>query len=190
MKKLWIGISILLLMTGCGKEEKTLSCSSTNETNGVRTNNKYEIKYIDDEVKQIKITYDYNQEKITEKDGIDVDTNGLDTNDNTNQNDGTLESDEVIDGVIGDALDTTINGITKTILDLAGIKNTYENQINNYDNIEGFSYKVDIDNDNEYKIIYTIDMEKIKDEDMSKFNITKDFSEMKTTYQDLGYTCE
>ena len=194
MKKLLIGISILLLMSGCDNGTKTLSCSSTNESNGVTTNTKYDIEYKDDEVKHVTITYDYNQiatnnTNSDEMDGTNVDTDGLDNN-NTNNNDNALESDEVIDGVVGDAIDNTINGITDTILDLAGIKNTYQNQMSNYDNIEGFSYKIDVDNDNEYKIIYEIDMDKISDSDLTRFDINRSFSDMKSNYNDLGYTCE
>ena len=118
-----------------------------------------------------------------------TDTDGLDKND-TNNNDNTLESDEVVDGVVGDAIDTTIDGIKDTILDLAGIRNTYQNQISTYDNIEGFSYKVDVDNNNEYKVIYEIDMDKISDADLTRFGINRDFSDMKSDYEDLGYTCE
>ena len=190
MKKLLIAFSALLFISGCGEESKTLSCSNTSESNGVTTNTKYEIKYQNDEVKHVTITYDYNQTTNNEVDGTDADTDGLDRNDNTTNNDNNLESDDVVDGVVGDAIDTTINGVTSTILDLAGIKNTYQNQMSTYDNIEGFSYKIDVDNDNEYKIIYDIDMNKISNNDLARFDIDRDFSNLKTNYTNLGYTCE
>ena len=215
MKKILISLSILLLMSGCDNEDKMLSCCSTSESNGVTTNTKYEIKYQDDEVKHVKITYDYNQiSNNNTADGANADTDGIteetknntndndnnnttdntnnNNNDNTNNNnnDNDLNADDVVDGIVGDAIDGTVNGIKDTILDLAGIKNTYQNQMSNYDNIEGFSYKVDVDNDNEYKIIYDIDMDKISDSDLNKFNVTRDFSDIKSNYQDLGYTCE
>ena len=44
MKKLLIGLSVLLFMSGCGTETKTLSCSSTSDANGVTTNTKYNIE--------------------------------------------------------------------------------------------------------------------------------------------------
>ena len=206
MKKLLISLSVLLLMSGCGNEEKLLSCSSTSESNGVTTNTKYEIKYLDDEVKHVKITYDYNQNaNNNETDGTNADTDGItenndnngtnnnnntNNNGNNNNNDNNLDSDDVVDGVVGDAIDGTVNGIKDTILDLAGIKNTYQNQMSTYDDINGFSYKVDVDNNNEYKVIYEIDMDKISDNDLNRFNVTRDFSDIKSNYQDLGYTCE
>lgn len=196
MKKLLIGLSVLLLMSGCDSNTKTMSCSNTSESNGITTKTKYEIKYMDDEVKHVTITYDYNQTNNTknnnEVDGTNADTDGLDQNNdnNTTTNDNNLQSDEVIDGVVGDAIDSTIDGVKDTILDLAGIKNNYQKQINTFNNMKGFSYKIDVDNDNEYKVIYEIDMDKISDEDLSRFNIGRDYSDIKSNYNDLGYTCE
>jgi hypothetical protein len=56
--------------------------------------------------------------------------------------------------------------------------------------IEGFSYEVDVDSDTEYKIIYKIDMNKISDDNLANFNVTRDFSDIRTNYEDLGYTCQ
>ncbi len=117
-------------------------------------------------------------------DGINADSDGITTDDNNKSN-----SDDVVDGVVGDTIDGAIDGVTDTILDIAGIKDTYENQINSYGGIEGFSYKVDTDNDNEYKIIYRIDFEKISDTDLARFNLDRDLDTTRTNYEDLGYTC-
>ena len=208
MKKLLIGLSVLFIISGCGDENKTLSCSSTSETNGVTTKTTYSVKYKDDEVNHVIITYDYTQENNrnetdsnennsennnqdnTDTDGVNADTDGTTENNNTNKNDNTLESNEVVDGAVGDAIDNTIDGVKDTILDLAGIKSSFQNQMNIYDDIEGLTYKVDIDNDNEYKVIYEIDMNKISDEDLKRFDVVKDFSEMKTNYENQGYTCK
>lgn len=200
MKKLLIVLSVstLFLMSGCtNNSTDTLSCSSTTTANGVTTKTKYDIDYKDDDVKYVTITYDYSQDNTTNNteddndkmDGVDVDTDGID-NDNTNNNDGSIKSDDVVDGVVGDAIDGTVDGIKETILDLAGIKNRYENQLGTYDNIEGFSYKVDIDSNTEYKIIYKIDMDKISDADLTRFDVTRDFSDIKANYEGLGYTCQ
>ncbi|MCI6266246.1 MAG: hypothetical protein MR598_05305 [Erysipelotrichaceae bacterium] len=200
MKKLLIVLSVstLFLMSGCtNNSTDTLSCSSTTTANGVTTKTKYDIDYKDDDVKYVTITYDYSQDNTTNNteddndkmDGVDVDTDGID-NDNTNNNDGSIKSDDVVDGVVGDAIDGTVDGIKETILDLAGIKNRYENQLSTYDNIEGFSYKVDIDSNTEYKIIYKIDMDKISDADLTRFDVTRDFSDIKANYEGLGYTCQ
>lgn len=212
MKKLLIAFGVLLIMSGCdnGSTDK-LSCSNTSTANGVTTKTKYDIDYVDDEVKHITITYDYNQDvnnmnnnnnnntrnnnnnttnNNDKMDGVDVDTDGLDKDNNTDNNTGNINSDDIVDGVVGDVIDGAISGVTDTILDIAGIKNTYENRLSTYDNIEGFSYKVDVDNNNEYKVIYEIDMDKISDSDLARFNIKRDFSDMKTNYEDLGYTCK
>ena len=66
-------------------------------------------------------------------DGINADSDGITTDDNNESN-----SDDVVDGVVGDTIDGAIDGVTDTILDIAGIKDTYENQINSYGGIEGF----------------------------------------------------
>ena len=83
---------------------------------------------------------------------MNADSDGI-TNDGDATNDGNTSGDEVIDGAVGNTIDTIIGGVTDTILDIAGIKSTYESQLSNFDNIEGFSYKVDVDEDNEYKVI-------------------------------------
>ena len=189
MKKILIGIITLLILSGCGEETKTLSCSSTSEANGMRTNTKYEIKYIDDEIKHITVTYDYNQNTTEEStDGTNANTSGLDQNETTNNN--TLNSDDVVDGVVGDAIDDVIDGVQNTILDLAGIKNTYQNRMNTYNNIEGFNSNIEVDNDKEYKFTYDIDMNKISDEDLAQFNIGRDLSTLRTNYENTGFTCE
>ena len=213
MKKLFIAFCFiaLLIATGCSTEMDTLSCQNTTSSNGVTTDTTYDIDYQGDKVKKVKITYDYTQDAVNNgtnqegtatqnndtsetarsserNDGVNSDSDGLTEEHDSDKN---LKSDDVVDGVVGDAIDSTINGVTNTILDLAGIRSTYENQINSYGNIKGFSYRVDKNLDNEYKVIYEIDMDKISDSDLSKFSVsTRDFSDLKKSYQDLGYTCK
>ena len=184
MKKVLIGISILFIMSGCDSNTKTLSCTSSNESNGMTTTTIYDVEYKDDQVKHVTITYDYNQTTTT--DGTNADTDGITNNDDNNN----LESDDVVDGAVGDAIDTTIDSVTNTILDLAGIRSNIQNQMTNYDNIDGLTYKVAVDNDNEYKVIYEIDMDKINEKDLSNFDVRKDFSDLKSNYENQGYTCE
>lgn len=189
MKKLLIALSVLFIMSGCDENTDSLSCSSTTTANGVVTKTTYDVDYVGDDVKYVTITYDYSQNTNNDDtDGLNADTDGLDDTDNNNNNN--LDSDDVIDGVVGDAIDETIEGVTETILDIDGIKNRYENQLSTYDNIEGFSYEVDVDSNTEYRIIYKIDMDKISDTDLAKFNAARDFSDIKTNYEDLGYTCQ
>ncbi len=188
MKKLFLSLFIILMVSGCGEKTNTLSCTSTNRNNGVKNTVKYDVEYQEDEIKHIKITYDYNQTEKDNMDGTNADTDGLDENSNTNNNN--LTSDDVVDGAVGDAIDETVESITDTILDIAGIKNKFQNQFTMYDNIEGFSYTVDTDTDNEYKVIYDIDMEKISDENLTRFDVDRDLSDFKETYINNGYTCD
>ena len=198
MKKILIIFCIVFLMSGCDMgSTDTLTCTSSSVANGLSTDTKYEIKYKDDDVKYVTITYDYNQNSTStdnnatgESDGINADTDGT-TEDNDNvSNDGTMNSDEVVDGVVGDTIDGVVDGVKDTILDLAGIRNTYQNQFSSYDNIEGFSYDVDVDSDTEYKVVYKIDFDKISDSDLTRFNVDRNFDNIKSNYEDLGYTCK
>lgn len=193
MKKLLIAFSLLLIMTGCDEKTENLSCKSTTTANGMTTNTTYDIEYANDDVKYVTITYDYSQgtrTRTNDMDGVNADTDGISERNNTNENNNRVDSDEVVDGIVGDVIDETVEGVTETILDIAGIKNRYENQLTMYDDIEGFSYDVDIDNANQYKIIYKIDMNKISDDDLSRFDVTRNFSDIRTNYEDLGYTCK
>ena len=210
MKKLLVSLFILFLMSGCGNT-MTLKCTTNKSANSVSNDAQAKIEYQNNDVKFVTITYDYKEEDnivtgdatiTTENndgttnttsenamDGVNADTDGM-TNDGDTKKDGNTSSDEVIDGVVGDTIDTVINGVTDTILDIAGIKNAYENQLSSYDDIEGFSYKVDVDEDNEYRVVYKIDMNKISDEDLSRFNLDKNLDTLRSNYEGLGYTCE
>lgn len=191
MKKLFVLVAILFLASGCDTGNmKTLSCTSTTTQNGIITNTKYDVKYAGDDVKHVTITYHYNQDgNVDEVDGVNADTDGLKEDDDTLK-DGTIDSDEVVDGVVGEAIDESINAVTDTILDIAGIKSTFENQLTSYEDIEGFSYQVEKDGLNEYKVIYEIDMDKINDTDLARFDIDRNFDNLTSDYEDLGYTCK
>lgn len=252
MKKVLICLSALFLMAGCDNGTDTLSCTSTNTANGLTTDTTYDIKYNDDAVKHVTITYHYTQDDtVTDNDlndtnnvtngtndnarnsdnngttdtddnttndannntinqgttrngqntttnneddydvdGVDADTDGLDEDRDDDANNNTVDGDDIVDGLVGDAIDTTVDGVTSTILDIAGIRNTYQNQMDTYDDIEGFTYKVDVDNDDEYKIIYEIDLDKINDSDLTRFNVDRNFTTLRSNYEDLGYTCK
>ena len=211
MKKLLVSLFILLLMVGCGNN-KTLKCSFTRSGNNMHGAINYDIEYQDKDVKFVTITYDYTQDgdvvnsttttdvtdnngntvttnTTTDMDGVNADSDGL-TQDGDTARDGNINSNEVVDGATGDVIDGIVDGVTDTILDIAGIKSTYENQFSNYDDIEGFSYKVDTDEDDEYKVIYKIDMDKISDSDLAKFNLNRDLDTVRSNYEGLGYTCD
>ena len=189
MKKTIIALSVLFMVAGCDSTTESLSCKSSRTTNGIISETTYKIDYDDNDVKYITITYDHNRYNNTpdNKDGVNADTDGLSEENNNNN---TINSDDVIDGVVGDAIDETIKGVTETILDIAGIKNNLQNQLSVYDNIEGFSYDVDTDTNNQYKITYKIDMNKINDQDLSAFNVTRNLSDMRKNIEALGYSCK
>ena len=59
MKKLFVlSFASILLLTGCGATE-TLSCSYRNTANNGTTDITYDIDHEGDEVKKVRITYDY-----------------------------------------------------------------------------------------------------------------------------------
>lgn len=194
MKKIILVFCMILIMSGCDMGTDTLTCTSSSVTNGLTTDTKYVIKHSGNDVKYVTITYDYNQDLNTTTDdttdGVNASTDGT-TPDNDNVlNDGQINSDEVIDGVVGDTIDGVVDGVKDTILDLAGIRDTYQNQFSSLDNIEGFSYDVDVDSDREYKVVYKIDFDKISDSDLTRFNVDRNFENIRTSYEDLGYTCK
>lgn len=187
MKKILICLGIMLLITGCGETTDNLKCNSTTTANGLTTDITYDIDYNDKDVKYVTITYKYKQDTNTtnnDVDGVGTGTDGTTEDKDVNEDNG------IVDGAVGDAIDEGVDAVTDTILDIAGIKTTYENQMSNYDNIEGFSYDVDKDTDEEYTVVYKIDLDKISDTDLARFNVDRDFDTLKTTYQDLGYTCK
>lgn len=196
MKKLLMALAILFVISGCGENAKMMSCKSTTTANGVSTDTTYDIDYVGDEVKYVTITYDYNQDtseiddnNANDIDGVNSDTDGLEEDNDKSRNVDT-DAEDVVDGVVGEAIDDTVDGVRETILDIAGIKNRYENQLSTYDNIEGFSYDVDIDSNTQYKVTYKIDMDKISDSDLATFNIGRNVSDIRDSYEGLGYSCK
>ena len=77
-----------------------------------------------------------------------------------------------------------------TILDLAGIKVMYTNKLNEYEEIEGFTGIIDDNEQNKYKVTYEIDFTKISDDDLSKFNLDRDYETLKNTLIDRNLTCK
>ena len=220
MKRLLLLASILFVVSGCDGASEMMSCKSTDTRNGMTTTTTYDLKYTGDELKHVTITYDYvadntargtnnnnidgtnidendgnnnnnNNARNTnprDVDGINADTDGIDENEDTS--DGNITSNEIVDGVVGDAIDETVDTVTDTILDIAGIRGTYENQFVTYDNIDGLSYDVEVDDDDHYKVVYEIDMTKISDADLATFNVDRSFDTSRSTYEDVGYTCK
>lgn len=184
MKKMFLCCISLMLLAGCNANMKETMCTSSTNSDGVITKTSYDIKYDGDEVKRVTIVYDYTDNRNEDVDGVNVDSDGI----TGNNNDGTVKSDELIDGVVGDTIDSAVDTVKDTILGLSGLKESID--LTMYDNIDGLTYKVDVDNESEYKIVYEIDMDKISDNDLKLFNVSRDFSDIKSNYESYGYTCE
>lgn len=179
MKKILLLITAIFIISGCSTEDKMLHCSSKETEGNLITKTSYDVTYKDDKVSYAKIVYDY--EEVTDKteDGVGTGTDGT-TEDNDSKKDG------IVDGKVGDAID----GVTDTILDLAGIKKMYDNKLNEYGEIEGFTSIIDANETNRYIVTYKIDFNKISDENLSKFNLDRDYNKLKSSLETQGLTCK
>ena len=246
MKKLFIlSFASILLLTGCGATE-TLSCTyQTDATNGT-TKIKYDIDHQEDEVKKVRITYNYdfnnnatnnntdnnntgnNNVRIVDENNTGnnnanndsdisgmIDENTTNSNNNTRNNennntnngntnqidgvgtgtDGTtndtqIDDDGIVDGIVGSAIDTIIGGVTGIILDSAGLRDRHANVQNTYGNVTGFSVQNTNDTNNNYTVTYVIDYDTISDNDLSSFNLSRDFEDLRDSYVNQGFTCK
>ncbi len=186
MKKyLFLTIFGIFMLTGCGAgATKTMSCTYKNTSNSLTTKMTYNIDHEDNDVKKVRITYDYHMDDNDEVDGVGTGTDGT-TNDTQQDNDG------IIDGVVGSAIDSVINGVTSTILDIAGIRDRHSNVQNMYGNITGFSVQNTSDTtDNDYHVTYIVDYDTISDNDLATLNLSRDFDTLRGNYTSQGFTCE
>lgn len=196
MKKIlmFFGVAgVTLLLSGCGTN-KMLTCTDEVTSNGMTTRTRYDIEYKGNDVKHLKMTYHYTQDENidgvgTGTDGSASDNDNNDIDGNINSNEGN-DSDDIVDGTVGDAIDTATNTITDTILDLSGIRDRYNNQLNSYNNIEGFSSDIQTDSDNEYKIVYDIDYNTISDSNLALFNASRDLDILRSNHESQGLTCK
>ena len=218
MKKI-LGLSILgiFILTGCGAGvTDTMSCTYETASGAVTTKMTYKIDHEGNEVKKLRVTYDYHQDtdmnNTTGNDmtGDNTGTNGANgtdgnttTNGTTNNNmdgvgtgtDGTTndsqpDNDGIIDGVVGSAIDSIINGVTSTILDIAGIRDRHANVQNTYGDITGFSVQNTNDmTDNDYHVTYVIDYDSISDADLARLNLSRNINTLRSNYTSQGFTC-
>lgn len=192
MKKfLILSLVGVFMLTGCGAgASKTMSCTYKNTTGNITTNMKYDIDYEDKEVKKVRITYDYMQDTRVDSDndgkkdtpGVGTGTDG--TTDDTQQN-----KDGIVDGVVGNAIDQIVGGVTDTILDIAGLKDRHATVQNRYGNIQGFSVQNTTETNNNYKVTYVIDYDTISDTDLKTLNLSRDINTLEDYYTSQGYTC-
>ena len=180
MKKALLIIAVIAVLSGCGTND-TLTCTNENTVGNISSSTTYKIDYRNNDVKMMKVTYEY---KDNHTDGVGTGTDGT-----TEDNDVIGETDGIVDGIIGEALDDVIDGTTNTIVNLTDIKNAHNNRFGAYTNTDGFMTTIDTNNDNDYKITYTYDFNKLSDEDITSFGISRDLDTLKNTYTNRGLTC-
>lgn len=181
MKKALLIIAVIAVLSGCGTNE-TLTCTSTNTVGNMTSNTKYMIEYNGNDVKMLTVTYDYRDRHV---DGVGTGTDGTTDDDATDTDD-----DGIVDGVVGEALDDVVSGIANGILDIAGIRTRHDARFGSYANTEGFTTTIDSDNDMDYKVTYTYDLDKLSDTDITTFGISRDFKTLRNGYTDRGMTCK
>lgn len=200
MKKIFIlSFASILLLTGCGATE-TLSCTYKNTNNNVTTKVSYDIDHEQDEIKKVRITYDYDfdndnmNNNNTNNNGTNTNNNnefdGVGTGTDGTTNDTQQDDDGIIDGIVGSAIDTIVGGVTGIILDSAGIRDRHATVQNTYGNITGFSVQNTNDVDNNYKVTYVIDYDTISNDDLARFNLSRDLDTMRDNYVNQGFTCK
>ena len=148
-------------------------------SNNLITKTSYDITHEGNDVKYVKIIYEYEEVIDETEDGVGTGTDGT-TEDDDTKNDG------IVDGKVGDAIDD----VSDAILDLAGIKVMYTNRLNEYDEIEGFTGIIDDNEQNKYKVTYEIDFTKISDDDLNKFDLDRDYDTLKKSLEDQDLTCK
>lgn len=209
MKKLLIlSFMAIMVLTGCDASVMdTMSCSLENTSGGLTTRMKYDIDYQNDEIKKVRITYDYSQNDMNGN-SRQSDNGNTDNTDNTNNNNGTnqtdgvgtgtdgttndtqIDNDGIVDGILGSAIDGIVGGVADVILDVAGLRDRHNTVQNTYGNIAGFSVQNTTDNDNNYKVTYVIDYDMISDDDLRTLNLSRDLNTLKDNYVSQGFTCK
>ncbi len=187
MKKIIMLSSLLIALSACSlSKTKTLSCTYTNVTNGLTSNITYDIDHEGDEVKKIRVMYDYrediNNTILDNTDGIGTGTDGTTT-------DTQLDNDGIVDGVVGSVFDSLVNGVTSTILDISGLRSRHRMIQDEYANTNGFSVLNTTDVDNNYSVTYVIDFDNMTDNDINGMNFNRDLATLRTTYTNQGFTC-
>ena len=190
MKKIFVlSFMSILLLTGCGATE-TLSCTYENTNSNMNTKVHYDIDHQNEEVKKVRITYDYKfnnnanaRDNTNQIDGVGTGTDGT-------TNDTQVDKDGVVDGVVGSVIDTIVGTVTTIILDSAGLKDKHSTVQNTYGNVNGFSVQNTTDTNDNYSVTYVIDYDTISDNDLARFNLSRDFNDLRNSYVNQGFTCK
>lgn len=107
---------------------------------------------------------------------------------------GVIEDNDGTDGIVGGAteeiLDDVVSFTTGTILDMAGIRTRHDARFGTYTNTDGFTTAVDTNDDNNYKVTYTYDLDKLSDDDINGFGMSKDLDTLRSMLTGRGLTCK
>lgn len=194
MKKLLVlAIALMVTLTGCGAgATETMSCTYENMTGNLTTKITYSVDHMDNEVKKMRVTYDYHTDVINDTDGDGAnDIDGVGTGTDGTTNDTQIDNDGIVDGIVGSAIDSVINGVTGVILDVAGLRDRHTTVQNTYGNINGFSVQNTNDvTDNNYHVTYVIDYDTISDADLGTLNLSRDIDSLRNNYVSQGFTCK
>jgi len=194
MKKLLVlSVALMFTLTGCGMgATDTMSCTYENVSGNLTTKITYSIDHVENEVKKLKVTYDYHTDIINDTDGDgNNDIDGVDTGTDGTTSDTQIDEDGIVDGIVGSAIDSIINGVTGVILDVAGLRDRHSTVQNTYGNIAGFSVQNTNDvTDNNYHVTYIIDYDTISDDDLNTLNLSRDIDSLRNNYVSQGFTCK
>lgn len=181
MKKVLLLIAVVAVLSGCGTNDK-LTCTYDNIVGDVTSKTEYVIEYRNNNIKKIKATYDYKSNHV---DGVGTGTDGT-----TNDKDDNKDNDGILGGTVGSVLDDVVDGITDGIIDISGIKTRHDSKFGTYTNIKGFTSDVNVNDDTNYKVIYTYDLNTLSDNDINNLGINRDLNTFKTTLTNRGLTCK
>lgn len=165
MKKVLLLIAVVAVLSGCGTNDK-LTCTYDNTVGDVTSKTEYVIEYRNNNIKKIKATYDYKSNHV---DGVGTGTDGT-----TSDKDDNKDNDGITDGII----------------DISGIKTRHDSKFGTYTNIKGFTSDVNVNDDTNYKVIYTYDLNTLSDNDINNLGINRDLNTFKTTLTNRGLTCK
>ena len=190
MKRLVLFMCLIIILSGCGtKDMKMTTCTTDITTNGITNKMSYNIDYDkDNKVRKVVITYDYNKPVDADEnhiDGVGTGTDGSTTDKDTNN-----ENPEVVDGVVGKAIDTIVGETVDTIYDISDLSDSHKLAQSRYDDIDGITYDVVTTSATQYKVVYTIDMDKLSDNNLVLFNLDRNYTTLKNSYINSGLTCK
>lgn len=135
-------------------------------------------------------TYNNDNGTNTNNDNDDGHTDGVGTGTDGTTNDSNLDDDGVVDGIVGSAIDTIVGAVTDIILDSAGLRDRHAIVQNTYGNVSGFSVQNTNDTNDNYKVTYVIDYDTISDDDLARFNLSRDLDDLRDSYVNQGFTCK